>query len=172
MPNEYLTFFSTSGPVTVDVKLKGHAMPIARRFMQPADIDKLVGGPNGNYLRQMHFDGWPFEIAKYEIDPIHNRLTITAQTPKARKPKQAASGTARSLAPWSQALRVQTLEQLWNPSATHDGALRMKHKVEGYGHFQLVDIVARRLTLSVQGLAEPVQFDNPEAVLAAGWAMD
>ena len=43
MPAEYLTLFSSSsGPITVDVKFKGHAISIARRFMHPADIDKLV----------------------------------------------------------------------------------------------------------------------------------
>lgn len=173
MPAEYLTLFSSSsGPITVDVKFKGHAISIARRFMHPADIDKLVCNPEGGFLREMHFDERPFEIVKYEIDPIRNRLSITACTPKACIPKPAASATAQPVAPWSQALRVQTLEQLWNPSVTHDGTLRMKHKIEGYGHFLLVDIAARRLTLYVRGQAEPALFDGPEAVLAAGWAID
>ena len=172
MSAEYLTFFSTSGPIPVHVRFRGHDVPIAQRFIQPTDIGKLVGGPEGGFLRQMHFDDWPLEIAKYEIDPIRNRLIITARTPKARKRKAAGSATAQSAVPWSQALRVQTIEQLWSPSCTHDGTLRMKHKVVGYGHFLLVDIASRHLRLYVQGQAEPVLFDDPEAVLAAGWAID
>jgi hypothetical protein len=42
--------------------------------MDPEEITQIIH--NGKFYTQMSFDEWPFEVYKYEIDPIKNKLII------------------------------------------------------------------------------------------------
>ena len=76
---EYLSLFSQSGPVKVAVKISGHDGRISQLSMSPNEINKLLSESSEGFISQMTFDGWPFEIYKYEIDPGKNTLTIRAR---------------------------------------------------------------------------------------------
>lgn len=74
--------------------------------------------------------------------------------------------------PWSRDLQDQTLAALHDLPPIPDGLLHMKHKQQGFGHFRLTDLLAGVLHLHCSGEGSPVVFDSPEAVIAAGWAID
>jgi len=74
---EYLDFFSREGNIEVEVKFKngGHVSNVS---MNACEILKIVSGDEG-FLNKMEFDGHYFDIYKYEIDPIKNKLIIKAR---------------------------------------------------------------------------------------------
>jgi len=47
--------------------------------MEPSEIIQIVSPDGGEFRKMMTFDEWPFEVYKYEIDPIKNTLTIRAR---------------------------------------------------------------------------------------------
>lgn len=77
--NEYFLLFSNSGKTKIQVKFKDFDGTVATRAMEPSEIVQLISPENGEFLTMMTFDEWPFEIYKYEIDPIKNTLTIRAR---------------------------------------------------------------------------------------------
>jgi hypothetical protein len=76
---EYLALFSDQGPIKVQVKLKDFDGFISDMFMAPGEVDRLISKETGKFITKMTFDEWPFEVYKYEIDPINNLLTIKAK---------------------------------------------------------------------------------------------
>ena len=76
---EYHLLFSKNGPVTIKVKLKDFYGCIPNSAMVPSEIAKLVSCDGENFIRNMTFDEWPFDVYKYEIDPIKNIVTIWAR---------------------------------------------------------------------------------------------
>ena len=81
--NEYLLLFSNSGETKVQVKFKDFDGFVATQTMAPTEIVRLVSQENGKFLKTMTFDERPFEIYKYEIDPIRNALTIRVRKQRA-----------------------------------------------------------------------------------------
>jgi hypothetical protein len=79
MTPEYLLTFSGHGPIKVQVKFKDFDGTIRVERMQAHEIEKLVSSESGVFIRDMTFDEYPFEVYKYEIDPIKNMLTIRAR---------------------------------------------------------------------------------------------
>lgn len=77
--SEYLSLFSNRGPIKVQVKFKDFDGYVANRAMQPDEIRRILSPETGEFLRLMTFDEWPFEVYKYEIEPIKNKLTIHAR---------------------------------------------------------------------------------------------
>lgn len=73
---------------------------------------------------------------------------------------------------WSQDLQQQTLGALRKVPAFPDGKLHMKHKSEGYGHFDLIELTASRFILRRKGGGAPLIFADEQAVVAAGWVID
>lgn len=71
---EYFMLFPNPGTITIEVRTSTSRVPIAKRKMNPEEITQLIH--NGKFYTQMSFDEWPFEIYKYEIDPIKNKLII------------------------------------------------------------------------------------------------
>lgn len=74
--NEYLLLFSNKGTTKVQVKFKDFDGTVATQSMEAREIAKLVSPDSGEFLTSMTFDELPFEVYKYEIDPIKNTLTI------------------------------------------------------------------------------------------------
>lgn len=81
-PVEYLQLFSNSGKTRIKVKFKDLDDTVATQIMEPAEITRLVSPESGEFIKSMNFDDWPFEIYKYEIDPIKSTLTIYARKPQ------------------------------------------------------------------------------------------
>lgn len=77
--NEYLTLFSNRGKMKVQVKFQGFNGTVVAQTMEPEEIARLVSKDGSGFLTQMTFDEWPFEVYKYEIDPIKSILTIRAR---------------------------------------------------------------------------------------------
>ncbi|MCX2781521.1 hypothetical protein OQJ46_00775 [Microbulbifer thermotolerans] len=76
---EYLNLFSNNGLVKVQVKFKDHDDSVATQTMNPIEINELISSSGKEFITQMTFDDWLFEIYKYEIDPIKNIITIRAK---------------------------------------------------------------------------------------------
>jgi hypothetical protein len=74
---EYLELFSQEGDIEVEVKFK-NKKHISKVKMSPYEISKIVS-QNGEFITKMEFDGYFFEIYKYEIDPVKKKLIIKAQ---------------------------------------------------------------------------------------------
>lgn len=75
-------------------------------------------------------------------------------------------------ASWSRGLQDQTLRLLRDPAPLPDGKLHMKHPAEGHGYFILIDLATDRYTLHRDAPLPPIQFDTPEALVAADWVID
>jgi hypothetical protein len=76
---EFLCLFSNSGATKIQVKFKDFDGRVATQRMEPSEISQIISPDNGEFLTTMTFDEWPFEVYKYEIDPIKNTLTIRAR---------------------------------------------------------------------------------------------
>ncbi len=76
---EYLSLFSNQGPITVNVKFKDFDGKVTNQSMKPKEIIRILSPETGEFVRLMSFDEWPFEVYKYEIDPIKSLLTIRAR---------------------------------------------------------------------------------------------
>ena len=74
-------FADDEGPVEVRVKFNDQPARIPDKRMHPDEIRKLVSWDSNGFLLRMTFDDHAYEIDKYEIDPIKNRLTIHARSP-------------------------------------------------------------------------------------------
>lgn len=79
---EYLSLFSNQGSITVNVKFKDFDGKVTNQSMKPNEIIRILSPETGEFVTLMSFDEWPFEVYKYEIDPIKNLLTIHARRVK------------------------------------------------------------------------------------------
>lgn len=79
MLSEYLSLFSNTGPITICVRFKNFDGKVADQTMKAHEIVKIVSPQSDSFAKSMTFDEWPFEVYKYEIDPIKNLLTILAR---------------------------------------------------------------------------------------------
>ena len=73
---------------------------------------------------------------------------------------------------WSQDLQNQTLKALDELPVTADGLLHLKHCNDGYGHFDLSDLLAGRFVLHLKGRDQTLTFTDARAVVASGWVVD
>ncbi len=76
---EYLLLFSNQGSIAVQVKFKDFDGKVSNQSMQPNEILRILSPETGEFVRLMTFDEWPFEVYKYEIDPIKKLLIIRAR---------------------------------------------------------------------------------------------
>lgn len=75
---EFLQMFSNDGPVTVKVKFADKGCSIARFNMNWSELDRLMNPETGSPFQYLCFDTFRHPIARYEIDPVRNQLTIYA----------------------------------------------------------------------------------------------
>lgn len=78
---EFLCLFShtkdNENDIEVEVRYSnGRKVPISERYMQPSHIMQLIHPMQNKFYSEMRFDDYLFEVFKYHIDPILNRLTI------------------------------------------------------------------------------------------------
>ena len=73
---------------------------------------------------------------------------------------------------WSESLQQQTRNAIEQLPITHDGNLHFKHPTLGGAFATLRDLCDDRLVLRSKSGADDVQFDDVDALLQAGWAID
>lgn len=88
LPEYYQLFFSNEGTIDVVAKFKtefdGHVSTYISKYIRkgkikPEEILKIVSQDGEGFCKKMSFDEHPYEIYKYEIDPLKNKLVIYAK---------------------------------------------------------------------------------------------
>jgi hypothetical protein len=74
--------------------------------------------------------------------------------------------------PWSDSLQQQTRDILAEMPITRDCRLHFKHATLGYASAALEDVFNDRLLLRAKTGAGDWLFEDVEALLQAGWAVD
>ena len=73
---------------------------------------------------------------------------------------------------WSESLQQQTREAIAQLPVTPDGHLHLKHPTLGYARATLDELSHDRLLLRSKTESDEHRFDDVEALLQAGWAVD
>ncbi|ABM36713.1 hypothetical protein [Polaromonas naphthalenivorans] len=80
--------------------------------------------------------------------------------------------TNHATSPWSDSLRQQTRDAIEEMPITPDGRLHFKHATRGYAFAALEDLFNSRLLLRSKTGGGDWLFEDVEALLEAGWAVD
>ena len=80
--------------------------------------------------------------------------------------------TRHTASPWSDSLQQQTRDTLAEMPITRDCRLHFKHATLGYASAALEDVFNDRLLLRAKTSADEWLFEDVEALLEAGWAVD
>lgn len=171
---EYFELFSKIGELQVQVKFKDHSGTVASLRMNPEEILKLISPVDGQFFSEMSFDEWPFEIYKYEIDPIKKILTIRAGKAKGKREAKSTRPT-QARKNWSESARERTRaitdchgEDFWCP----DEKLHLKNVAGPYGYINLTDLYKGVLKVVDKNTGQVSLFNNTEELLDAGWVID
>lgn len=73
---------------------------------------------------------------------------------------------------WSDSLQQQTREAIEQIPVTPDRNLHFKHATQGYAYATVDDLCHDRLVLHCKEGGDQHRFDDVEALLRAGWAVD
>ena len=79
---------------------------------------------------------------------------------------------ASTALPWSQILQEQTREAVDEMRVAPDGMLHFKHKALGYGTISKESLASESLVLCSKNADTDIRFDDVQALLDAGWAID
>lgn len=71
-----MNYFPSLAKLNFNVKFKDNRGLIASMNMNPREITKLISPIDGQFFSEMTFDDYPFEVYKYEINPLKKTLTI------------------------------------------------------------------------------------------------
>jgi hypothetical protein len=77
-----------------------------------------------------------------------------------------------NLSPWSASLQEQTREAIDEMRVAPDGMLHLKHKALGYGSITMESLASESLVLRSKNTDTDIRFDDVQALLDAGWAID
>ena len=80
--------------------------------------------------------------------------------------------TQSAATPWSDDLQQQTRDAIEEMLLSRDGCLHFKHATLGYASAALEDVFNRHLLLRSTTGGGDCLFQNMEALLQAGWAVD
>jgi hypothetical protein len=72
---------------------------------------------------------------------------------------------------WSEELQQQTRDAIAQLPVTADGCLHFKHVTLGYAYATYEDLCDNRLMIANKG-GNVYHFDDADALLKAGWALD
>lgn len=73
---------------------------------------------------------------------------------------------------WSEGLQQQTRDAIEQLPVTADGCLHFKHGTLGFAHATYDDLCDDRLVLLANKGDDAYHFDDVDALLQAGWAID
>lgn len=79
---------------------------------------------------------------------------------------------SHAASPWSDSLQQQTRDIIAEMPITRDGRLHFKHATLGYASAAMEDVFNNRLLLRAKTGANEYLFEDVEALLQAGWAVD
>ena len=91
---------------------------------------------------------------------------------KSRQSFNAVIMTSHPTSSWSESLQQQTREAIGQMPVTLDGRLDFKHPMLGYALATVDDLCHDRLVLRSREGGDEHRFDDVEALLQAGWAVD
>ena len=80
--------------------------------------------------------------------------------------------TSHSTSHWSEGLQQQTRLAIEQLPVTADGCLHLKHAILGYAYATYNDLCDNRLILLANKGSDFYRFDDIDALLQAGWALD
>ena len=78
MEPEYLSLFSNTGTVAVEVRFKNFDGSVRSQMMRPREISKLIGTDQNGFVARMSFDEHPMKLDKIEIIVEENRIVLHA----------------------------------------------------------------------------------------------
>lgn len=73
---------------------------------------------------------------------------------------------------WSEDLQRQTRETIETAPITPDGFIHLKHPVQGHAYLEVAALCHSSLLIHSKPSGEKLWFDDVDALLQAGWAMD
>lgn len=79
---------------------------------------------------------------------------------------------ATTLSPWSASLQQQTRDAIDEMRVAPDGALHLKHNALGYGSITMESLASKSFVLRSKKIDTDIRFDDVQALLDAGWAID
>lgn len=80
--------------------------------------------------------------------------------------------TSSTTSPWSESLKQETRDTFKEMPVTADGRLHLKHPTEGYAYVKVEDLDKSSILIYRKPDGEMLGFDDLEALLQAGWALD
>lgn len=76
------------------------------------------------------------------------------------------------ISPWSKDLQCETRKAIADASITNDSCLHFKHPTQGFSYVKVEDLCHSRLLMFRKPNVEKLWFDDVDALLQAGWAID
>lgn len=76
MEQEYLTLFSNTGNIKVQVFFNGSDSTIQEQKLEASEIRKLVNYDGKSFISKMRFDGYLAEIKKIDIRLPENIISL------------------------------------------------------------------------------------------------
>ena len=73
---------------------------------------------------------------------------------------------------WSETLQQQTRDAIAQMPVTLDGCIHFKHPTLGYAYATLDELMQEHLQLHANTGSEAYRYEQVEALLQAGWALD
>ena len=80
--------------------------------------------------------------------------------------------TSHSTSHWSEGLQQQTRDAIEQLPVTADGCLHFKHATLGYAYATYEELCEDQLVLLANKDDDVYHFDDVDALLQAGWAID
>ena len=76
MEPEYLSLFSNTGTVAIEVRFKNFDGSVRTQMMHPSEISKLIRTDQNGFVARMFFDEHPMNLDKIEIIVKENRIVL------------------------------------------------------------------------------------------------
>jgi hypothetical protein len=80
--------------------------------------------------------------------------------------------TSDQISHWSKELQSETRKVIADAPVTTDGCLHFKHPTQGFAYVKVEELCHSRLLMFRKPNGEKLWFDDVDALLQAGWAID
>jgi hypothetical protein len=87
-------------------------------------------------------------------------------------PKVRASVASTATSHWSKELQCETCKAIADAPVTADGCLHFEHPTQGFSYVKVEELCHSRLLMFCKPNGEKLWFDDVDALLQAGWAID
>jgi len=86
--------------------------------------------------------------------------------------KVRTSVTSAPISDWSKELQRETRKVIAEAPVTTGGCLHFKHPTQGFSYVKVEELCHSRLLMFRKPNGEKLWFDDVDALLQAGWAID